>query len=378
MNIRLNKSLSKTSKIILSTLMVLTGLTFTVNTVLSSAKYPDGATPLHKINASPQNTGKKFTNPRAWKERPSFKTMTEFMFGKNQRTPKATLPQQTIELSHFESADTNQLNVTNIGHSSLMINIDGYRILTDPVLEPKLTLLGPTRFNKEIPLDINQLQDIDYVLISHNHYDHLNKFSIQFLNDRVGHFVVPLAVGAQLEKWGVPQEQITELDWWDELQLTDDLLVVATPAQHFSGRGLLDRDKTLWASYVIGTNQPRVYFGGDSGYFNGFKQIGDKYGPFDITFLECGAYNKGWSFIHMFPEETAQAALDLQAKYLFPIHWGAFNLSLHDWFDPMQRVKIAAQELGIPLLTPIFGQTLYYPDDLNTVDWWTPFVTAKP
>lgn len=375
MNIRLTLSKIKPgrlSKILIFTIMVLTIFTITINTALSAATYTNGDTPLNKIQDSPQYKQGKFTNPIGWNERPSFSTIKEYFFGKQERSPKNTIPQENMDISRFLTADTNQLNVTNAGHSSLLINIDGYRILTDPVFEPKITIMGPSRFNKKLPLDINELKGIDYVLISHNHYDHLNKFSIQFLNPNVGQYIVPLAVGAQLEKWGIPRDKITELDWWDELQLNDDLLVVATPAQHFSGRGLTDRDKTLWGSYVIQTRNHNVYFSGDSGYFDGFKKIGDKYGPFDIAFMECGAYNQGWASIHMFPEETAQGALDLKAKHLWPIHWGTFNLSLHDWFDPMVRVTIAAEELGVPLLTPIFGQTIVYPDNEGSKDWWTP------
>ena len=221
MNVRLNK----TSKISITILVILAGLTFSLNTALSAAEYLKGAPPLNKIQVSPQYKAGKFSNALAWNETPSFKTMVNFMFGKEQRTPRKTLPQNMINLQHFNSPDTNQLNVNNIGHSSLMINIDGYRILTDPVFEAKLSLVGPTRFNKELPLDIHQLEDIDYVLISHNHYDHLNKFSIQFLNQKVKRFIVPLAVGAQLEKWGIPSAKITEFEnlapylngWFEEV-----------------------------------------------------------------------------------------------------------------------------------------------------------------
>ncbi|NQV16446.1 MBL fold metallo-hydrolase [bacterium] len=377
MNIRLNKfsfKSGKISKILILTLLILIVLTFTINSALSAATYPTGEKPLNKIQSSPQYENGKFRNTSPWNDKPSFQTMREYFWGKQQRAPKEAIPQEYMDISLFESADTNQLNVTNAGHSSLLINIDGYRILTDPVFEPKLTLVGPSRFNKELPLDMHKLNDIDYVIISHNHYDHLNKFSIQFLNPNVGHFVVPLAVGAQLEDWGVPRDKITELDWWEELHLTNDLLVVSTPAQHFSGRGLTDRDKTLWASYVIRTEKHRVYFSGDSGYFEGFKQIGEKYGPFDIAFMECGAYNQGWAAIHMFPEETAQAAVDLKAKYLYPIHWGTFNLSLHSWYDPVLRVTAEAKKLGVPLITPRFGHTVVYPDNLDSDQWWTPYL----
>jgi len=215
------------------------------------------------------------------------------------------------------------------------------------------------------------------VLISHNHYDHLNKFSIQTLNPEVSRFLVPLGVGAQLEKWGVSREKITELDWWDEFVFDEELILVSTPSQHFSGRGLTDRNKTLWTSWVVMTSNHRLYFSGDTGYFDGFKEIGSKYGPFDIAFMECGAYNEAWSTVHMFPEQSIQGGIDLQAEHVYPVHWGTFNLALHDWFDPMVRAKLAADTRGVSLLTPIFGQTLIYPDSLTTTDWWVPYLPQE-
>ncbi|NQV51287.1 MAG: MBL fold metallo-hydrolase, partial [Candidatus Marinimicrobia bacterium] len=369
MNIRLNIKLGQPGKISIAILLILVGSIFTINSVLSAAEYDTGANPLTKINTSPQHENGKFTNPLAWNDKPSFGMFKKYFFGKEQRSPKATLPQEQIAFELLEPSDSSSLKITNAGHSSLLIYMDGYRILTDPVYEAKISPVGPTRFNKEIPLDPTELRDIDLVLISHNHYDHLNKYSIQTIHENVNRFVVPLGVGAQLEKWGVPREKITELDWWDELAIAENLTIVSTPAQHFSGRGLSDRNKTLWTSYVITTKQHNIYFSGDSGYFDGFKRIGEKYGPFDITFLECGAYNTEWSFVHMFPEQTVQAALDLGTNYLWPVHWGTFNLALHDWFDPMQRVTVAAKANSVELLTPIFGKVVSYPDQLLTNPW---------
>ncbi len=214
------------------------------------------------------------------------------------------------------------------------------------------------------------MNEIDVVLISHNHYDHLNKYSIKHLSSRTKRFIVPLGVGAQLEKWDVPGEKITEMDWWEEVQIDSNLMIAATPTQHFSGRGLTDRNKTLWASFVIKGPQHKIYFGGDSGYFEGFGKIGEKYGPFDITFLECGAYNKAWEPIHMLPEQTAQAHLDLKGKVLHPIHWGTFNLSLHSWFEPMQRFTRAAASLDIVRATPIVGGTVVFDQHLASEKWW--------
>jgi L-ascorbate metabolism protein UlaG (beta-lactamase superfamily) len=298
----------------------------------------------------------------------------KYLFGKEQRSPEAALPQKQIDLSLLESADSSYLKVTNAGHSSLLIHMDGYRILTDPVYEAKISPVGPTRFNEEIPIDPTELRDIDVVVISHNHYDHLNKYSIKTIHSEVSRFIVPLGVGAQLEKWGVPREKITELDWWDSYDFDEKLTITSTPSQHFSGRGLTDRNKTLWTSYVIATLDHNIYFSGDSGYFDGFKTIGKKFGPFDIAFMECGAYNLEWADVHMFPEETVQASLDLKAHFVWPIHWGTFNLALHDWFDPMKRVTLAAEANGVRLLTPIFGQVVEYPGRMQTEKWWAPYL----
>ncbi len=377
MNIRLNKSLKRTGKIIISILLILTGSIFTINTVFSAAKYDQGDNPLNKIQASPQYKDGKFTNPKVLEMNPGFGMMKKYLFGKEQRSPEEVLPQNKIDLSLLESADSSYLKVTNAGHSSLLIHMDGYRILTDPVYEAKLTPVGPTRFNKDIPIDPTELKNIDVVVISHNHYDHLNKYSIKTIHPEVARFIVPLGVGAQLEKWGVPRDKITELDWWDSFYYDEKLTITSTPSQHFSGRGLADRNETLWTSYVIASLDHNIYFSGDSGYFDGFKTIGEKFGPFDIAFMECGAYNKEWADVHMFPEQTVQASLDLKAHFVWPIHWGTFNLALHDWFDPMKRVTLAAEANGVRLLTPIFGQVVEYPGRMQTEKWWAPYLPER-
>jgi L-ascorbate metabolism protein UlaG (beta-lactamase superfamily) len=251
-----------------------------------------------------------------------------------------------------------------------MINIDGYKILADPVFEKRISVFGPTRFNGDVPLDIQQIPQIDAVLISHDHYDHLNKFTVQFLTEKSDKFIVPLHVGALLIDWGVPQDKIVELDWWQEYRLDQNLMVAATPAQHFSGRGITDRNKTLWASWVIQTPFHNLFFSGDSGYFGGFKQIGEKYGPFDMTFIECGAYGEGWPKVHMFPEQTVQAHLDLKGNVLHPIHWGTFNLALHPWYEPMVRLTAAANLKNVKIATPIVGETTVYDMRIPVARWW--------
>jgi len=301
-------------------------------------------------------------------------TTWDFLFTRNNRTPDANLPRIHVDLDHFKNPGDNQLNVTWLGHSSLMVNIDGYKILFDPVLQKRVSILGPTRFNGEVPVDIDQLPQLDAVIVSHDHYDHLNKYSLQPLQTKTVKFVVPLRVGDRLADWGIPREKIVELDWWEEMNLDGKVRIAATPAQHFSGRGLTDRNHTLWASWVVTGPHHNIFFSGDSGYFDGFKQIGRKYGPFDMTFLECGAYNEAWHPVHMFPEETVQAHQDLGGGLLHPIHWATFNLSLHAWYEPMERLTAAADKAGIQAVTPIVGTTTVFGQPIAATKWWQPFM----
>jgi L-ascorbate metabolism protein UlaG (beta-lactamase superfamily) len=300
----------------------------------------------------------------------------DYLFGENNKTPPVDLPHEPVDLLHFKNPANGQLNVTWLGHSSLMINVDGYRILTDPVFEKSASVFGPTRFNGHVPLNIEQVPNIHAVIISHDHYDHLNKFSIRHLNEKTEKFIVPLAVGDLIAQWGVPRGKIVELDWWEEFHFDPRLMIAATPAQHFSGRGLCDRNKTLWASWVIKTPSHSLFFSGDSGYFDGFKRIGEKHGPFDMTFIECGAYDKSWPRVHMFPEQTVQAHLDLKGKILHPIHWGTFKLALHPWYEPMERLTVSAVEHNIETATPMVGETFSYGKSTSK-GWWQKAMANK-
>jgi len=335
---------------------------------------------MKKIKNSPQYTDEKFKNKSDWVQ-PSILgnlgIMWKFLFGGDDRTPDYELPSIKTNLTEFNRKEKNILNSTWLGHSTLLINIDGYKIITDPVFEKSVSFFGPSRYNGDVPIDINAITEVDVIIISHNHYDHLNKYSVQNLNGKTKRFIVPLGVGAQLIKWGVPVEKITELDWWENVSVTEDLVITATPTQHFSGRGLTDRDATLWASFVIQSQQHKIFFSGDSGYFPGFKEIGSKYGPFDMTFLECGAYNENWHHIHMFPEETVMAHNDLKGNILHPIHWGTFNLSLHPWYEPMMRLKKAAAKNNITVSTPAVGGTTVFNTNICTTEWWKPSIEIK-
>lgn len=259
------------------------------------------------------------------------------------------------------------------GHSAFLLQVEGKNILIDPMLGKVAAphpWLGSNRFNAEFPLAIEKLPQIDAVLFSHDHYDHLDYDSVLHLKDKTKHFYVPLGVGAHLKAWGVPSNKITEMDWWQDTQF-ESLKLICTPAQHFSGRKLNNGQSTLWSSWVIQSKNENIYFSGDSGYAPHFSEIGDKYGPFDIALLECGQYNEQWADIHMMPEETAQAGVDLKADKIMPIHWAGFQLGLHSWTDPIERVTKKAKELNLKAITPRIGQAINLKDSANIyTEWW--------
>lgn len=298
----------------------------------------------------------------------------KFFFERGEKYPEDELPKEKLNVRGLFGEEKNQevLKAAWLGHSTLLINIDGFAVLTDPVFAHKISPVGPSRFDSALPLNPDHIPAVDVVIISHNHYDHLNKYSIKKLADKAGMFVVPLRVGETLIKWGVPAEKVFELAWGQQLKTFEGLEITATPSQHFSGRGLFDGNRTLWASFVIKTEKHSVFFSGDSGYFPGFKEIGDQYGPFDITFLECGAYNERWRNVHMLPEETVQAFIDLKGKVLQPIHWATFNLSLHPWYEPIERVTSEAWNRSVHVSAPLMGAIVDYRRPIVTEFWWHP------
>lgn len=286
---------------------------------------------------------------------------------------KAAEPNGEIPVAPLSPALLQQQGdaIYRLGHSTMLIRLNGEYILIDPVFSERaspLQWVGPKRFHPS-PISIEQLPQIKLVIISHDHYDHLDKTAIKRLADKVEYFVTPLKVGDYLIDWGIEASRVTQLDWWQEMQM-GDLTIAATPAQHFSGRGLLDRNQTLWAGWVIINPMTRLYFSGDSGYFSGFKEIGQRYGPFDITMIETGAYNALWADIHMLPEQSIQAHIDVQGKAMMPIHNGTFDLAMHEWYEPLERASTLAQEKGVDLLTPGFGQPVSLSAPQANHAWW--------
>lgn len=297
--------------------------------------------------------------------------LRDYIKGNPKLRPADPIPVQPIEPRFFK--DNKQSKVVWFGHSTLLMKLDGKTILLDPMFGKGLSpveFFGGKRYSEKLPVEVEEIDAIDTILISHNHYDHLDYATIKKLSDKVKRFFVPLGVGRQLGRWGVAPEKIKELDWWNEVEV-DGLTLACTPARHFSGRGICDRDATLWCSWVIAGQHTKVYFSGDSGYGPHFAEIGNKYGPFDLTFMECGQYDERWSAIHMMPEETVQAQLDVQGKRMIPIHWGAFTLALHDWDDPVERVVKAAKAKGICISTPKIGETVIIgSEECPDSTWW--------
>ncbi|UOG74048.1 MBL fold metallo-hydrolase [Hymenobacter tibetensis] len=293
------------------------------------------------------------------------------LLGREERVPRQALgPFTTNAADLAEPVPAEALRVTWFGHSSTLLELDGKRFLTDPVwrLRASPVAVGPKRFFAPT-LPLEQLPALDGVLLSHDHYDHLDKDAIRMLARTGVPFFCPLGVGGHLRRWGVPATQIHELDWWQEIGVGSTHTVVATPARHFSGRGLT-RDTTLWASWCVIGPKHRAFFGGDSGPFeSGFREIGDAYGSFNLVMLEIGAYDEQWEAIHMGPAEALVAHRALGGGPLLPLHWATFNLAFHSWQEPADHLVAAAQP-DVPLLLPAPGQRIDVAMGPLTGYWW--------
>lgn len=306
-----------------------------------------------------------------------FVLIKEMLDGSVQRKPKINIPVNKIEPAVLVNNDANITRLTWLGHSTFLLEMDGKTILIDPMFgetPSPLSLIGTKRYSEELPINIEELPAIDAVILSHDHYDHLDYGSIQKLKGKVDHYYTPLGAGNHLIEWGIAEDKVHELNWWDSIEF-DSISLVCTPARHFSGRGLFDRAATLWCSWVIVGKKDNIFFSGDSGYDTHFKEIGEKYGPFDISLMECGQYHNNWQLYHMMPEESVQASIDLKSKLTLPIHWGAFTLALHDWTDPITRFSTKANELNVSVATPKIGEPVIlgnatYP----TEQWWTDYM----
>jgi L-ascorbate metabolism protein UlaG (beta-lactamase superfamily) len=298
--------------------------------------------------------------------------LKRYLFEQAEREPTAPLgPFRADEAALAAPVPAAALRATWLGHSTTLLEIDGRRFLTDPVWCQRASpsqLLGPKRFFAP-PLPLDKLPKLDAVILSHDHYDHLDAAAIRFLAKTGVPFFCPLGVGAHLRRWGVPVARITERDWWESTSLAPDFTLVATPARHFSGRGLT-RNNTLWASWCLLGPRHKVFFGGDSGPFEeGFRQIGEAYGPFDLVMLEIGASDPEWANIHLGPDEALRAHRLLGGGPLLPLHWGTFNLAFHAWRQPVERLMEAASP-DVPLLLPAPGQRVDVAAGPLNSRWW--------
>ncbi|MDB4917202.1 MAG: fold metallo-hydrolase [Gemmatimonadetes bacterium] len=333
---------------------------------------------LERIIGSPNYRDGTFQNPVKSSTMLSGSLMESLkrqFLGKEERVPHGHVPVVTLSRGAFDIPPASGLRVTWMGHSSVLIEIDGSRVLVDPVWGKRASpsqLVGPKRFHPT-PIALADLPPLDAVIITHDHYDHLDMHAVRALlrspaQQRV-QWVTTLGVGAHLERWKVPVPRITELDWGDAA-LVGSLRMTAQPARHFSGRTLV-RDRTLWASWVIAGPEHRVFHSGDTGYFDALADIGTRHGPFDLTMIKIGAYGESWPDIHLDPEQAVRVHGMLGGRVLLPIHWGTFNLAFHAWTEPPERLLAAAEPLGMQVVIPTPGQFVE-PAVLPPIDrWWS-------
>jgi len=302
-------------------------------------------------------------------ERP---TLRDFLCGGERRVPSGPLP-SVDPREAWSRRPESKLRATWLGHSTVLIEIGGLRVLTDPVWGPRASpsrLIGPKRF-QPVPVPLRALREVDLVVISHDHYDHLDYPTIRQLVKSAVPIVTSLGVGAHLERWGVPTERITELDWWETFRLPGtDLAVTAGPAQHFSGRALKDRNATLWSSLVIRCGDRAVFFSGDTGLTTQYGQIAERLGPFDLVMLEVGAFHPAWGDIHLGPENALEAHRLLGGGVFLPVHWGTFNLALHAWDYPAEVLFKLGPRRNVQLLMPRLGEAVEPAREYGLQPWW--------
>jgi len=331
----------------------------------SIGKAPDSST----INSTNYD-GSTFINPIETKaggfgEAP--KIIKDYIRRNNEGTPNESYNFKEVRT---DSIGNGKVHVNWLGHAAVLLEKNNQYILLDPMLGERaspFTFMGPKRYNPS-PISPEDLPNVEAVVISHDHYDHLDYETIKKIHHKVKVFLVPLGIGATLKYWGVPQEKIKELDWHENFK-TESFTITATPARHFSGR-FFSRNNTLWASWVIDYKDENIYFGGDTGIFQGFTDIGEKYGPFDLSLIPIGAYNESWHDIHMNPAEGINAFQQLGGGKLLPVHWGTFDLAIHSWYEPIELLTNSDQINNNDLVTPLPGEWInpsYYQSDLN---WW--------
>ena len=298
------------------------------------------------------------------------RVMRDFFFGPKERlAPVSEIPVSKTDLQELDPSGN---YIVWFGHSSYLIQLQGIKILVDPVFSSSASPVPfmVKAFTASRVYGPEDLPAVDYLLITHDHYDHLDHQTILKLKQKVGTVITSLGVGAHLERWGYAADRIIETDWYDEVELNGGLRITAAPARHFSGRSFR-RNTTLWSSFILEAPTLKIFIGGDSGYDTHFREIGERFGPFDLAILENGQYNESWKYIHMMPEEVVAAALDLKASMLMPVHWSRFSLALHAWDDPIIRVVEEAGRRGLPLLHPMIGELVTLDRMMpSSTMWW--------
>ncbi len=296
------------------------------------------------------------------------------LFRRKGRYPSADIPVIPFDEKKFLAAG-DEVRFIWYGHSVFLIRIGDKTLLIDPMLGPDASPIPPfsvKRFSKNTLALIDEFPPIDLVLLSHDHYDHLDLASIRKLTNKTARWFVALGVSRHLESWGISRDLITEFDWWDNHEF-GNISITFTPSRHFSGRLIRDRFKSLWGGWVIRSTGENIYFSGDSGYSADFKEVGKKLGPFRFGMMECGQYNDLWYQIHMFPEETVQASLDADVSVAMPVHWGGFALAPHAWYEPINRFIKAAEKNNLDFLTPEPGRIFTSQDKLKE-NWWQDYM----
>jgi len=294
----------------------------------------------------------------------------KWMNGGERERPEGDIPIVSLNKNSFPGVPAEGLTVRWLGHSTVLVEMSGYAVLIDPVLNQYASPVpGFTKRFSKAPIRLEDLPAIDAVVISHDHYDHLEKDTVLFLSTRGAVFFVPAGVGQYLTKWGVPTSRIRELSWWEESRF-EALTFICVPARHFSGRGLFDRNETLWAGWIVRSATKRLYYSGDTGYANHFAAIGERYGPFDLTMIKIGAYNDAWPYIHLDPEQAVKAHAEVKGKILLPVHWATFTLALHPLDEPVMRLVKAAKQNEVRIITPIIGELADIDRPGASRNWW--------
>jgi L-ascorbate metabolism protein UlaG (beta-lactamase superfamily) len=349
-------------------------LTVTAYAVDGSAVFGAKATGARRerMERSPQWKDGRFRNPQPIRN-DLWRVLRDLAGASAHRRPEEPVPTEPVDPARFDAPPDSGLRTTWLGHSTVLVELDRHRVLVDPVWGDRASPFGwagPRRFFAPL-LPLDRVPRVDAVVISHDHFDHLDLPTIRAIRGWDTTFVVPLGVGAHLERWGVPPERIVELDWWEATRV-GDLEVVATPARHASGRSPFSgRDGTLWAGFALVGQRHRVWYSGDTGPFPGLAEIGARLGPFDLALVEAGAYGRAWPDWHLGPEQAVRASQLVRARVLQPVHWALFNLAYHGWTEPAERVRVAAREAGVTVTIPRPGQSVE-PAALPALERWWP------